>query len=157
MKNLILTGAAGAAALLVTACGSSTDANQPAGEDTAAVAASTADVPAAATVAATDWPTGTRIVQEGDTIYRIDPNGTRVAIDDGSWRIVTEDGVRYRVDPAGTRVRIDDRGLDLEGAASGPDIPGVDVDIGKNTKGHLDVDVSTNGKDASNDQVRETR
>ena len=56
------------------------------------------------------------------------------------------------VDPQGTRIRIDDEGLDLEGVASGPDIPGVDVDVGTNTKGNLDVDVSTDGTDASNDR-----
>ena len=70
---------------------------------------------------------------------------------------MTEGDNRYRVDPSGTRVRIDDEGLDLEGAASGPDIPGVDVDIGRNTQGNLDVDVSTDGSDASNDQVRDSR
>ena len=154
MKNLIVTGALGAAVLALSACGSNTDTDETAAADTATAApAATATV----TTAAADWPKGTRIVQEGNTVYRVDPAGTRVAIDDGSWRIVTEDGSRYRVDPAGTRVRIDDKGLDLEGLASGPDIPGVDVDVGTNDKGHLDVDVSANGKDASNDQVRETR
>ncbi len=152
MKKLILTGTLGAAVLALSACGGDAT-TEPAATDTATVAAPAPQ----ATTAATDWPAGTRIVQEGDTVYRVDPNGTRVAIDDGSWRIVTEDGERYRVDPAGTRVRIDDRGVDLEGAASGPDIPGVDVDIGRNTKGNLDVDVSTDGTDASNDQVRDNR
>lgn len=65
---------------------------------------------------------------------------------------MTEDGVRYRVDPAGARIRIDDDGLELEGLASGPDIPGVDVDVGTNRSGNLDVDVSTDGTDASNDR-----
>ena len=46
----------------------------------------------------------------------------------------------------------DDKGLDIEGVASGPDIPGVDVDVGTNKKGNLDVDVSTDGTDASNDR-----
>ena len=99
-----------------------------------------------------DWPSGTRIVEDGGVTYRVDPAGTRVAIDDNSWRIVTDKDVRYRVDPAGTRVRIDDEGLDLSAAASGPDIPGVDVDVGTNDKGNLDVDVSTDGTDASNDR-----
>ena len=85
------------------------------------------------------------------------PAGARVAIDDGSWSIVTENDRRYRVDPGGTRVEIDDDGADLEGAASGPDIPGVDVDVGRNTQGNLDVDVSTDGSDASDDQVRDNR
>ena len=145
MKKLIVTGALGAAVLALSACGSGSDA-----DDTVVTQAPTAT--ATVTTAAADWPAGTRIVQDGDVVYRVDPNGTRVTIDDGSWRIVTEDGVRYRADPAGTRVRIDDEGLDLEGLASGPDIPGVDVDIGTNKKGNLDVDVSTDGSDASNDR-----
>lgn len=151
MQKLIVTGALGAAVLALSACGSNAD------TDDTAVVTETPTATATVTTAAADWPAGTRIVQEGDTVYRIDPAGTRVAIDDGSWRIVTEGDTRYRVDPAGTRVRIDDRGVDLEGAASGPDIPGVDVDIGRNAKGNLDVDVSTDGSDASNDQVRESR
>ena len=149
MKRLILTGALGTALLALSACGSGTD--DAAVDDTAATdAAATAATIAPPTTAS--WPTGTRIVQEGDVTYRVDPGGTRVVIDDDSWRIVTEDGVRYRVDPAGTRIRIDDKGLDIEGVASGPDIPGVDVDVGTNKKGNLDVDVSTNGTDASNDR-----
>ena len=150
MRNLILPGTAGAAVLLVSACGGTTDTAEPTAEDTVAVVETPPLVPR-------DWPVGTRIVQEGSDVYRIDPDGTRVLIDDGSWRIVTEDGTRYRVDPAGTRIRIDDEGLDVEGVASGPDIPGVDVDVGTNTQGNLDVDVSTDGTDASNDQVRDDR
>jgi hypothetical protein len=149
MRKLIVTGALGAAVLALSACGGDAD--------TADTTLTEAPTPTATVTTAATWPTGTRIVQEGDVVYRVDPAGTRVAIDDGSWRIVTEGDTRYRVDPAGTRVRIDDKGLDLEGAASGPDIPGVDVDIGTNTKGNLDVDVSTDGSDASNDQVRDDR
>ena len=148
MKKLILSSAVGAAALLVSACGGDAD---TAADDTAAVVDDTA-TDAAATTASADWPAGTRIVEEGDVTYRVDPAGTRVAIDDNSWRIVTDNGTRYRVDPAGARIRIDDEGLDLSGAASGPDIPGVDVDVGTNNKGNLDVDVSTDGTDASNDR-----
>jgi hypothetical protein len=154
MNKLILSGAIGAAALLVSACGNND--TQPAAEDTTAAAADAATAaatiaPTAAT-AASDWPSGTRIVEQGGVTYRVDPAGTRVAIDDNSWHIVTDKGARYRVDPTGNRIRIDDEGLDLHGAASGPDIPGVDVDVGTNNKGHLDVDVSTNGTDASNDR-----
>ena len=149
MKKLILSGALGAAALLVSACGAN-DADTAA-DDTAAAADAATDTPAA-TTASSDWPSGTRIVEEGGVTYRVDPAGTRVAIDDNSWRIVTDNGTRYRVDPAGARIRIDDEGLDLSGAASGPDIPGVDVDVGTNNKGNLDVDVSTDGTDASNDR-----
>ena len=149
MKKLILSGALGAAVLLVSACGDN-DADT-ATDDTAVVAEDTA-TDAAATTASSNWPSGTRIVEEGGVTYRVDPAGTRVAIDDNSWRIVTDKDTRYRVDPAGTRIRIDDEGLDLSGAASGPDIPGVDVDVGTNNKGNLDVDVSTDGTDASNDR-----
>jgi hypothetical protein len=152
MEKLIAVGALGAAVLALSACGGGTDTDETAALDTATPTAT-----ATVTTAAADWPAGTRIVQESGTTYRIDPDGTRVAIDDGSWRIVTEDGTRYRVDPAGTRVRIDDKGVDLEGLASGPDIPDVDVDVGKNDQGHLDVDVSTDGSDASDDQVRRDR
>ena len=149
MKNLTLTGALGAAVLLLSACGDN-DADTAA--DDTAVVVDDATSAATATTASADWPSGTRIVEDGGVTYRVDPAGTRVAIDDNSWRIVTDKDVRYRVDPAGTRVRIDDEGLDLSGAASGPDIPGVDVDVGTNDKGNLDVDVSTDGTDASNDR-----
>ncbi|HEY6816871.1 MAG TPA: hypothetical protein VI168_15150 [Croceibacterium sp.] len=151
MKKLFLGGALGATVLALSACG-----NDAATDDAAAVETAATDA-AGATTAVSDWPAGTRIVEESGVTYRVDPAGTRTAVEDGSWRIVTEDEVRYRVDPAGTRVRIDDEGMDLEGAASGPDIPGVDVDIGTNDQGNLDVDVSTDGTDASDDQVRNNR
>lgn len=153
MKNLLLTGALGAAVLTLSACGDN-EADVVA-EDTAAL--DTVDTMAPSTTAATDWPAGTRIVEEGGVTYRVDPGGTRVAIEDGSWRIETDGDRRYRVDPAGTRIEIDEEGVDIEGAVSGPDIPGVDVDVGRNTQGNLDVDVSTDGTDASDDQVRESR
>lgn len=152
MKNLILTGALGTAVLMLSACGDNEA--EPVADDTTALDTA-ATTPA--TTAATDWPAGTRIVEEDGVVYRVDPAGTRVAIEDGSWRIVTEGDRRYRVDPAGTRIEIDEEGVDLEGAASGPDIPGVDVDVGRNTQGNLDVDVSTDGTDASDDQVRDNR
>jgi len=148
MKNLLLTGALGAAVLTLSACGDN-EADVVA-EDTAAL--DTADTMVQSTTAATDWPAGTRIVEEGGVTYRVDPGGTRVAIEDGSWRIETEGDRRYRVDPAGTRIEIDEEGLDLTA-----DIPGVDVDVGRNTQGNLDVDVSTDGTDASDDQVRDSR
>jgi hypothetical protein len=146
MNRTILTGPLAVAVFALSACGG--DADTVAVEDTAATDAAAT----AATIAPPEWPAGTRIVQEGDVVYRVDPAGTRVVIDDDSWRIVTEGDRRYRVDPAGTRIEIDDEGLDLEGVASGPDIPGVDVDVGTNKKGNLDVDVSTDGTDASNDR-----
>src|SRR5688572_30333325 len=149
MKKMILTGALGAAVLLVSACGDNDTDTAAMEADTMATDDAMADT---ATTASASWPAGTRIVEEGGVTYRVDPAGARVAIEDGSWRIVTEDDVRYRVDRAGTRIRIDDEGLDLDGAASGPDIPGVDVDVGTNRSGNLDVDVSTDGTDASNDR-----
>ena len=146
MKKLILSAALGSAALLVAACG---DNDADTAEDTAVVD-ETADT-GGATTASADWPAGTRIVEEGGVTYRVDPGGTRVAIDDGSWRIVTEGDERYRVNERGTRIRIDDDGLDLDGVASGPDIPGVDIDVGTNAAGNLDVDASTDGTDASDE------
>jgi len=147
MKKLILTGALGAAVLMVAACGDS-DADTAA-EDTAMVdEAATTDVAATTTEADPDWPTGTRIVEEGGVTYRVDPAGTRVAIEDGSWRIVTEDDGRYRVNSAGRRVQIDDDGLDVDL----PGVDGLDVDVGTNNNGNLDVDVSTDGTDASSDR-----
>jgi len=155
MKKLLITSALGSAVLLLSACGDNdadTAADDAARAETAPV--ETADTTA---MASTDWPTGTRIVEEDGVTYRVDPAGARTAIEDDSWRIVTEGDTRYRVDPNGTRVEIDAEGMDLEGAASGPDVPGVDVDVGRNTQGNLDVDVSTDGSDASDDQVRTDR
>ena len=158
MKKLLVTSALASAVLMLSACGDN-DADDVAVEDTAAADAAAADAAAAdaATTASADWPAGTRIVEENGVTYRVDSGGTRTAIEDNSWRIETEGDTRYRVDPSGTRVEIDDEGMDLEGAASGPDIPGVDVDVGRNTQGNLDVDVSTDGSDASDDQVRDSR
>ncbi len=146
MKKLILTSAIGALALAVAACGDN-DADDAATADETAAAVDTEHAPAATTADA-DWPKGTRIVEESGKTYRIDPSGTRVAIEDGSWRVVTEDGVRYRVDAAGTRHRIDDDGLDIDL----PAVEGVDVDLGTNKKGNIDLDVSTDGTDAVNDR-----
>ena len=156
MKKLLVTSALASAVLMLSACGDN-DADTAA-DDTAAADTVAADAAGdTAATASADWPAGTRIVEEGGVTYRVDPAGARVAIEDDSWRIVTEGDTRYRVGPAGTRVEIDDDGLDLEGAASGPDIPGVDVDVGTNTQGNFDVDVSTDGTDASDDQVRDDR
>ena len=145
MKKLILTAALGPVALLLSACGDN-DADTEA--DTAVVETDTAEL--AATTAATDpnWPAGTRIVEEDDVTYRVDPDGTRVAIEDDSYRVVVENGVRYRVDASGTRHRIDDEGLDIDL----PAVEGVDVDLGTNQSGNIDLDVSTDGTDASNDR-----
>ncbi len=147
MKKLILTSAVGALALLVSACGDGAEDADTAEADTAVMSDDTAD--GGATTASADWPAGTRIVEEGGTSYRVNPDGTRVVISDGTWRIVTEGDERFRVNDSGTRVRIDERGVDLD--LDGPDIDGVDVDLGTNRKGNLDLDISTDGTDASPD------
>lgn len=144
MNKLILAGALSPVALLLSACGDN-DADAPVAEDTTAAVETEAT-----TVAAADpnWPAGTRIVEENGVVYRINPDDTRIEIEDGSYRIVVEDGVRYRVDASGTRHRIDDDGLDIDL----PAVEGVDIDLGTNKKGNLDLDVSTDGTDASNDR-----
>ena len=147
MKKLILSAAMGASVLLLSACGDGAEE-----ADTATAEAETADTAAtttadAGTTAGGDWVAGTRIVEEGGTTYRVAPDGTRTAIEGGEWRIVTEGDQRYRVDTTGTRVRIDEQGVDVDG----PDVEGVDVDLDTNSKGNLDVDVSTDGTDASQD------
>lgn len=146
MQKLFLTGAVSACALLVAACGQRA-------EDTAETDVATAEAGDAATAdaatattgttASADWPKGTRIVEEGGKTYRVGADGTRVAIGNNEWRIVTEDGKRYRVNDAGNRVRIGDDGIDF-------DLDDVDVDLGTNKKGNLDLDVSTDGTDAKN-------
>ena len=145
MKKLILTAALGSAAVLLTACG---DNEADTEEDTTVVETDTADTAATTAAADPNWPAGTRIVEEADVTYRIDPDGARVAIGDGSFRVVTLDGVRYRVDRSGTGHRIDDDGLDIDL----PAVEGIDIDLGTNQSGNLDLDVSTDGTDASNDR-----
>ena len=146
MTKLIMTTALGGAILLLTACGG--DADTTADDSALDTAATPTSAPASATVAAADWPKGTRIVQEGDVAYRVDPAGARVRIEDGSNRVVVENGVRYRVDRSGTRHKIDDDGIDIDL----PAVEGVDIDLGTNKKGNLDLDVSTDGSDASTDR-----
>jgi len=148
MKKLLLTSALGSLALALSACGDA-DTEEMAADDTAVVDTATpADTTAATTTAAADWPEGARIVEEGGVTYRVDPDDTRVAIEDGSFRVVTVDGVRYRVDRSGTGHRIDDDGIDIDL----PAVEGIDVDFGTNQNGNLDLDVSTDGTDASNDR-----
>ena len=144
MNKLMLTAALGPVALLLSGCGDN-DAEEA---DTAVVEAETA-APAATTAAADpNWPAGTRIVEEDGVTYRVNPDDTRVEIEDGSYRIVVENGVRYRVDAGGVRHRIDDDGLDIDL----PAVEGVDVDLGTNQSGNLDLDVSTDSTDASRDR-----
>lgn len=142
MNKHILTGAVGTLALALAACGDTTPETDPT-DDTAAV--ETIDTTVATTA---DWPEGARIVEESGVTYRVNPDTTRVAIEDGSFRVVTVDGVRYRVDGSGTGHRIDDDGLDIDL----PAVEGIDIDLGTNKKGNLDLDVSTDGTDASRDR-----
>jgi len=83
--------------------------------------------------AAANWPSGTRIVEERGVTYRIDPDGTRVALSENESRIIVENGVRYRLDPGGARVRIDERGLvvDVERPDVDVDLPDVDVEVNR--------------------------
>lgn len=140
MNKLILATALGASTLLLAACGDDTEA------DTAAV--DTEATETAAADANVGWPAGTRIVEDGGTTYRVNSDGTRVEIANGEWRIVTDGGTRYRVSSSGVRYEIGDEGEDLDGAPDGG--PGdVDVDVGTNASGNIDLDVSTDGRDAT--------
>ena len=147
MKKLLFTAALAPVAVLLSACGD--NAAETEEVDTAVVETDTADTADTTTAAADpNWPAGTRIVEEGGVTYRVNPDDTRVAIEDGSYRVVVENGVRYRVDAGGVRHRIDDDGLDIDL----PAVEGVDIDLGTNQSGNLDLDVSTDGTDASNDR-----
>ena len=90
MKKLIMSGALGAAVLLVSACGDDADT----AEDTAVVEETeTAD---AATTASADWPAGTRIVEESGTFVRINPDNTRVVLgDDEANAAAVNDGMDH--------------------------------------------------------------
>lgn len=129
MRNLLLVSAL-ASGLALTACGydegeynePNADYNAEGNYDTAAGGAGYN--------AAASWPEGTRIVQEADVYYRIDPGGERILIEPGGSTIVVEDGVRFRVDPDGTRVRIDETGAAIR------------VDTG-------DIDAAVNTSDGS--------
>ena len=139
MKKLALTAALGAACLALAGCGDRDAASNEAND--AAVATEGADGNDGATASDTGssaFPKGARIVEENGVTYRIDANGTRVALTDTDSRIVVEGGNRFRVDPDGTRVRIDDQGLEI-------DIDGPDVDIGVNDKGNPDIDIKDKG------------
>ena len=130
MKKLALTAALGAACLALTAC-QDRDAANEAGDT---VATEGADGNAAPAASATAFPKGARIVEENGVTYRIDADGTRVALTAADSRIVIEGDKKFRVDPDGTRVRIDD-----DGGAIDIDLP--DVDVGINDKGNPDIDV----------------
>ena len=145
MRRFALTAALGAACLGLAACGdgggnnaaaNGSDAGEGNGSATGAEGNGSASGGTAG--AASSWPKGARIVEEGGVTYRVDPDGTRVRLEDQT-RIVVENGVRYRVEPGGTRVRINDQGLDID--IDTPDVDLPDVDVGINNKGNPDIDV----------------
>ena len=141
MKRLALTVALGASCFAIAGCsrddGNSADANNvtATGEAEAGTGTEAAGANGAASASAgTAFPKGARIVEEKGVTYRVDADGTRVALTSSDSRIVVEGDKRFRVDPDGTRVRIDD-----DGGAIDIDLP--DVDVGINDKGNPDVDV----------------
>ena len=138
MKKIVLTAALGAACLALGACSKDNDTNaaDANGTVTATGEAEGGGNGTATTTASAAFPKGARIVEENGVTYRIDPDGTSVALTATDSRIVVENGVRFRVDPDGTRVRIDPQGAVI-------DLP--DVDVGINAKGHPDIDVKTKG------------
>lgn len=140
MKKLALTAALGATCLALTACGDRDAASNEANDSVLATEGADGNLDAAASGTGTSaaFPKGARIVEENGVTYRIDANGTRVALTDTDSRIVVEGGNRYRVDPDGTRVRIGDDGVAID-----VDLP--DVDIGINDKGNPDIDIKTKG------------
>lgn len=81
--------------------------------------------------ASAGWPEGTRIVEENNVYYRIEPSGTRIRLEPGDSTIVVENGVRYRLDPGGTRVRINQEGAAI---SVGPDGVDTTVPVGDDTR-----------------------
>lgn len=144
MKRFALIAALGASCLAIAACSRDDAATNNAYDNVAAGdavgGAEGADANGASASGGTAFPKGARIVEEKGVTYRIDADGTRVALTEKDSRIVVEGDKRYRVDPDGTRVRIDDRGIDL-----GFDVDAPDVDVGINDKGNPDIDVKDKG------------
>jgi hypothetical protein len=160
MKKLALIATVGAASLALAACdqqGNSAAENNMSGAESglepadngAMAVEGNGSASAGAAAGGGAFPKGARIVEENGVTYRIDADGSRVALTDRDSRIVTENGVRYRVDSDGSRVRIDPRGATID-----VDLPDVtpDVDVGINKKGNPDIDVKTNrdGNDGPN-------
>jgi hypothetical protein len=145
MNKLALTIALGTACLGLAACGER-DSNTADSNEASAAGADGAETGGngAASASVSAFPKGARIVEENGVTYRIDADGTRVALGSADSRIVVENGVRYRVDPDGTRVRIDREGVAIDVDLPDVDLPDVDapdVDVGINEKGNPDIDV----------------
>lgn len=132
MKKFALSAMLGATCLAIAGC-SPADVTENT-EGNAAAEATGDNASASASGAGAAFPKGARIVEENGVTYRIDADGTRVALTAADSRIVVEGDKRFRVDPDGTRVRIDD-----DGGAIDIDLP--DVDVGINDKGNPDIDV----------------
>jgi hypothetical protein len=118
LKKLTLAVLAGAA-VSIAACGGNKG-NNTAGNGSTSVNGSAAASEAtsgdsggsgAGASAASAWPKGTRIVEEGGVTYRIAPDGARVRMEAADGRVVVENGVRYHVTADGARVRLDERGV----------------------------------------------
>jgi opacity protein-like surface antigen len=131
-----LIAAAGASCLAIAACSpADVTENDSSAVNTEAEGGEGASAGGGTTAAAgSSWPKGARIVEENGVTYRVDSDGTRVALTSSDSRIVVEGDKRFRVDADGTRVRIDD-----DGGAIDIDVP--DVDVGINDKGNPDIDV----------------
>ena len=148
MKSFALTTALATTALALAACNADTETANTAGvednalTDTSADSAGGSTTTTNTTTTTTNWK-GARIVEENGTTYRVNADGTRVALGANDSRIVVENNVRYRVDPDGARVRIGDDGIQVDG----PDVDLPDVDVGVNAKGNLDVDVGDKDPD----------
>ena len=127
MRNMLIVTAL-ASGLALAGCGR--DHADENAADMAAEANLGADTADAGAMAATDWPEGTRIVEEGGVYYRVEPTGTRIRLEPGDSTIVVDNGVRYRVDPGGTRVRIDEQGAVI---SVGPDGVDANIPVGGNT------------------------
>ena len=143
MNRFALTAVLGAACLGLAACGER-EADTADSNGVSAGGSETSEVNGSASASVSAFPKGARIVEESGVTYRIDADGTRVALGATDSRIVVENGVRYRVDPDGTRVRIDREGVAIDVDLPDVDLPDVDapdVDVGINEKGNPDIDV----------------
>jgi hypothetical protein len=130
MHKLILATVLGTAGIGLAGCevnvGDNAAENEAAltGEE---VTTTTGTAPGTATTTTNVFVPGTRIVEEDDVFFRIDPDGTRVRLGPGDSRILVEDDVRFRVDPDGTRVRIDETGTEIRTDVSVDDDLAVEV------------------------------